>query len=812
MKIIARIILGIALFLIVSLLCIYAFIQVRKPQILASINENLQTYINGEIHVENIGFTFFHDFPKASLKLEGLYLRGPKYALYGKDFLKIETLFMSVSPSSIFSKNIHFKELSLVNAEVFIFKTRDGFTNLEVFKHHKQDSAATKNTDASKPISLHLEKLNISNTRIFFLDSLKEKYFGLELVDTQNKIIGKDSSYQINLKGKVDFIGLTFNAQKGTFLKNKSTDLDLHLSYLTKQKTLVVNPSKLALKTGEINIKGAFIFNKPLAYQLNIKTDSIEIAEGLSTLADTVQYKLKKIGAYGYAAANVEIKGIAQPGIPPHIRIDFSTKNAAAKLFGKQHLDQLFVKGYYLNHIPNTVFKGREYSSVKIDTLQALSDGIPIHGRVSMFNMADPDLEVDVIINGNLLGLNAQLDSTKMKVLSGVIEGKVYYKGKLHEYENERLMKLRGALSGYVKVNNGKLYLVKKDLTLKGIVCYLTFDKEQVNIHKIGIGIDKDKLNLKGMMLGYIPFFTQPDPKSKLSLNIESDHIHLEHFFKKNQRKDKKQKKKALGKTLQAITNLEEKMDIDIHLRAKNVTKGGFKAKDLKADLYLKNNSIQLKSVSMNFAGGSYILKGKMDKVSADWSPIDITATMKGVRINEIMKAFNNFGLKGITHENISGIFGMQVNVKGMIDERGGFMNNYLQSDIRLSIKNGQLINFEPIMHIGENVYRNKDLTHVNFAEIIGRITTKGSESEVEKMEISTNLIRMFVEGHHSTVGLSTFMVQVPLLSLTEKNNGIKPENIGVDAKKGLSVFLKLEANKGEKFKVSYIPFPKKKK
>jgi hypothetical protein len=55
-------------------------------------------------------------------------------------------------------------------------------------------------------------------------------------------------------------------------------------------------------------------------------------------------------------------------------------------------------------------------------------------------------------------------------------------------------------------------------------------------------------------------------------------------------------------------------------------------------------------------------------------------------------------------------------------------------------------------------------------------------------------------------------MVQVPLLSLTEKNNGIKPENIGVDAKKGLSVFLKLEANKGEKFKVSYIPFPKKKK
>jgi hypothetical protein len=135
MKIIARIILGIALFLIVSLLCIYAFIQVRKPQILASINENLQTYINGEIHVENIGFTFFHDFPKASLKLEGLYLRGPKYALYGKDFLKIETLFMSVSPSSIFSKNIHFKELSLVNAEVFIFKTKDGFTNLEVFKH-----------------------------------------------------------------------------------------------------------------------------------------------------------------------------------------------------------------------------------------------------------------------------------------------------------------------------------------------------------------------------------------------------------------------------------------------------------------------------------------------------------------------------------------------------------------------------------------------------------------------------------------------------------------------------------------------------
>lgn len=812
MKVFYKIIIGITVSITLLLLSTYLFVQFRKPQILAYINESFQNSVNGEIHIENIGFTFFHDFPKASLKLEGFYLRGPRYAQYGKDFLKVETLFMSIRPTSIFSKKLDFKELSLVNAEVFIFKTKDGFTNLEVFKHKEQDSLARQETEASKPIALNLDKLNISNTRILFLDSLKEKYFGLELVDTHNKIRSEDSSLLIDLKGKVDFIGLTFNAQKGTFLKNKSTELDLHLSFLTKQKTLLINPSEIALRTGKLNIKGAFIFNKPLAYQLSIHTDSIEIEEGLSTLADSVQYKLKKIGAYGYAAAKVEIKGITQPGIPPHIRVDFSTKNAAAKLFGKQQLDKIFVKGYYLNHIQNTALKGREYSSVKVDTLYATADGIPINGKISLFNMADPDLEIDVKIFGNLLGLNQQLDAAKMRVLSGAIEGKVYYKGKLQEYENEKLVKLRGALSGNIKVKNGTFYLVKKDLTLKGIVCDVTFDKEKVNIHKIRIGIDNDLLNLNGTMLGYIPFFTQPDPKSKLTLNIESDNIHLEHFFKKNPRKDKKQKKKVMGKTLHIIKNLEEKMAVDIHLRAKNVTKAGFKAKDLNADLLLKNNSIQLKSVSMNFAGGKYFLKGKMDQVSADWNPIEISANMSGVRMNEVMKAFNNFGLKSLTHENISGLFGMQVNIKGKLDEKGGFMNNHLHSDIKLSIKNGQLINFEPIMNIGEKVYRNKDLTHVDFAEIIGRITTKGSESELEKMEISTNLIRMFIEGHFSTKGSSNFLVQVPLSSLTEKNQGIKPENIGVDGKKGLSVFLKLEAKKGEKFNISYVPFPKKKK
>ncbi len=72
-------------------------------------------------------------------------------------------------------------------------------------------------------------------------------------------------------------------------------------------------------------------------------------------------------------------------------------------------------------------------------------------------------------------------------------------------------------------------------------------------------------------------------------------------------------------------------------------------------------------------------------------------------------------------------------------------------------------------------------------------------------MEISSSVLHLFVQGKFTFDGLCDLNLQVPLNNLRRQDLNFEPENIGVDAKAGPSIFLRVHGAK-DNIKITLDP------
>ncbi|MEJ7672793.1 MAG: hypothetical protein WKF59_08775 [Chitinophagaceae bacterium] len=65
------------------------------------------------------------------------------------------------------------------------------------------------------------------------------------------------------------------------------------------------------------------------------------------------------------------------------------------------------------------------------------------------------------------------------------------------------------------------------------------------------------------------------------------------------------------------------------------------------------------------------------------------------------------------------------------------------------------------------------------------RFEIKNQEVKINRMEIQSSVLSMFVEGIYGTKGTTDISIQVPLSNIHKPDANVKPENIGTDKKGG---------------------------
>src|SRR5690349_6257193 len=110
-------------------------VAVYKKEIITFLNEELKAALQTEAHIGDANITFLADFPNITLRLKDVSLGMD--SISHKEVVRARLIDCNLRTFKLLMSKIEFRSIKLHDANVFIFKTASGFSNLDVFKKNK---------------------------------------------------------------------------------------------------------------------------------------------------------------------------------------------------------------------------------------------------------------------------------------------------------------------------------------------------------------------------------------------------------------------------------------------------------------------------------------------------------------------------------------------------------------------------------------------------------------------------------------------------------------------------------------------------
>ena len=241
-------------------------------------------------------------------------------------------------------------------------------------------------------------------------------------------------------------------------------------------------------------------------------------------------------------------------------------------------------------------------------------------------------------------------------------------------------------------------------------------------------------------------------------------------------------------------TSIDAALDqgrVNVNLRASRLLYKKFEGSNAVANVSLLQDRYAINKVSMDYAGGHIDLSGTLVPLRENYHLAKVDVSMYNVDVNKVFAAFNNFGQDGIKAQNLEGKLDAKVNATLELDNDGKAYPNSIESVVDFSLKNGGLNNFEPVKKIQSFIFKKRDFENIRFAELKDRLEISNQEIKINRMEIQSTVISMYVEGTYSMKGTTDMSIQIPLSNLKKRGADYKPENTGIDKKVGSSIFIR---------------------
>jgi hypothetical protein len=777
-----------------------------KPEITQAVHRKLNEKINGEFDIKDIGISVLEDFPNVSITLRDVYLRGAQYERYKKDFFRAQKLQLNVHLGKLLVKEIDVKSVKIVHGQVFIFRTRLGYTNLDVFKayHPGQRDTTAQHSSAS----LSVEELDFDDVALFFSDSLKEKAFGVNL-SGRNIIHRKDSTLEFRYTGKMNFDRLQFNTRKGSYLLGKTVEARLDVDYDRRAHRLTVLPSTLKLDRSHLELTGSFVFTPAGSFEFGINSNDMHYEEGLSVLPELLAGKLKRYNIHAPFAVNVKVGGSLAPGSQPTVDIQFQVHDAAVTV-GKYRAEKVSTKGSYTNHRDDHKSFDDENSVVHIASFTGIFDRLPMTGEGTFINLSDPIADLKVSVEGDAGLLQHELDSTRYRIEGGRIHVQLAYLGKLTEYLDPAKSRFGGTLIGKTELQKVKLVWVARQTTLEDVQASIDFTQNQFHIGNLSLKYNGSPVVIKGSIVGFVPFFSVPRQKGTIKLEVTSPSLNMTPVAVKVSKQSVKKNAGPTGKKVisDLIDNLYSKLEFELLVNIAQLRYRNFTARDLTGTLMMTNNQLQAKAVRMQLAGGTVQVAVGLSDLNRSVNPISVQAVVQQADIHDFFYVFNNFNQKMVGYQNLSGKINAKVTLKAKIDDNLDVLMSSLRGKVDLTVRKGKLKNFAPMEKLS-SFFENRDFTDIDFAEINSTFDLRGTELTISRMEVQSSVVSLFLEGRYSLADSTDLSIQLPLSNLKTRDKTYKPRNVGIDASVGPSVFLRARRDEHGTMTITYDMFKK---
>ena len=222
--------------------------------------------------------------------------------------------------------------------------------------------------------------------------------------------------------------------------------------------------------------------------------------------------------------------------------------------------------------------------------------------------------------------------------------------------------------------------------------------------------------------------------------------------------------------------NMPDYFTLKLNTDIESLTYDNIYPNNIKGELVYNNNSLTAKDLSLNIFSGKMILNGKFYQKDLNQFKATSSIRLEKVNINKVFIAFNNFGQDFIQHKHIKGICSSNLIVNALLDSSLSLKPNNLDISAKISIEEGELINFKPLESVS-NFVKLKDLSHIKFSKLENEIKIKDKVISIPSMEIKSNALSLLISGKHQFDQKYNYKINLLLSELLTKRFRNKTPN-----------------------------------
>lgn len=753
-KIILKII-GITLGIILILwLGIAAYVAINKKELLKAVSSKLNSNINGKLTIENMEPSLIRGFPGISVSLKNVLLRDSLFDEHGHNLLKAKEVFVALNIFSLIARDPEIQKLSIHDAEIYLFTDSLGQSNNAILGEGSTNKKKTKR-----------EKINrIEFKNVLFIQDNKQKnkLFNFDIRALSAKFDFNDKGWDADIKTNVKVNSLTFNNKKGSFIKNQLVRAKLDMSYENASGILSIPVQPITIGEEKFDIGGKFRSTKTASdFKLTIIAPEIEFKNAITLLTKNISAKLGNYNLKKPFFAKAVIQGSLKKRGDPQILINWAVKNNDLTISGEKIRNCSFT-GYFNNEFKKGFGFNDFNSAIGFADLKGSYYNIPFTAdTIRIINLKKPVFEGRFHSAFALEKLNNLSGSESFHFQKGTARFNIFYRAPYNKSKS-----IEPYINGTLRLNNATLNYNPRNLSFSGINGLFVFKGQDLFLQNLQAKSGSNSFTMQGSLINFLNLYYTDPKRIKVDWHVKSPQVNLSEFLvfleRRKAFRNKDANNRSTARLFNQLDQVLEEANVHVVLEAGKLVYRRFEATKVHSSILLQKAGIELQNVSFNHAEGRLQIEGNIDQ-SGPINRFKINSRIINVDITKLFYAFENFGQDAIVHQNLKGIFNSKTQVSGLMKENGQMVPRSIDGSVIFDIRNGALLNFEPMQKIGNFAFPNRDFSNIFFTSLKNTLEIKGNKITIHPMYIQSSVLNLYIEGVYGIPTGTDIALRIPL-------------------------------------------------
>jgi len=232
-------------------------------------------------------------------------------------------------------------------------------------------------------------------------------------------------------------------------------------------------------------------------------------------------------------------------------------------------------------------------------------------------------------------------------------------------------------------------------------------------------------------------------------------------------------------------TSEKAKMTATVSFDLTDFKVGKHQLKNAKGNMEYGEEKVTLRNMHFDYLQGTFETTSEIDIRNINAIQIKTITQWNKVPIDSFLYAFDNFDQSLLTHHHLKGTTFGKFEGRLLLDSLFNPVLKETNARVNLSVKNGELIRFEPIMKISR-FFKAKQLDHLKLQEFSTQLLIGENRLSIRETEIPFTDAPFWLRGYYSFDQNLEYHLKVPL-----KNKWRLVE--GSMANSGPNLYLKIE-------------------